>query len=82
MAMPYEVYPIFVAAKRFLDGGAIGRVSSCDGVFAHQGPLHAPWFFRREDAGWGVLADLASTRSASWRTCSGRSAGFPARSGI
>jgi predicted dehydrogenase len=33
-------------------------VSSADAVLAHQGPVHAPWFFDREKAGWGVLADL------------------------
>lgn len=58
MLMPYELYPIFVKAKHLLDEGAIGRVTSCDAIFSHQGPLHAPWFFNKEDAQWGVLADL------------------------
>lgn len=58
MAMPYELYPSFIAAKRFLADGAIGRVTSCDAIFSHQGPLHAPWFFDKRRAEWGVLADL------------------------
>ncbi|MDR1503662.1 MAG: Gfo/Idh/MocA family oxidoreductase [Prevotella sp.] len=58
MPMPYEIYPIMTAAKKMIDGGAIGKVSSCDGIFAHRGPLHAPWFFSKDAAIWGVMADL------------------------
>lgn len=58
MALPFEIYPNFVAARKMIEGGAIGDVASADGVFAHHGPLHAPWFFDRECAQWGVLADL------------------------
>ena len=46
------------AAKQLLAEGAIGRVSAADAVLAHRGPKHAPWFFDREKAGWGVSADL------------------------
>lgn len=58
MALPFDIYPIFVAAKKFIDDGVIGRVATADGIFAHQGPIHAPWFFNKEEAEWGVLADL------------------------
>ncbi len=58
MALPFEIYPPFVEAKRIIDQGLIGKVASADAMFAHQGPLHAPWFFDREKADWGVLADL------------------------
>lgn len=58
MALPFEIYPNFVAAKKMIDEGVIGEVTSADGVFAHHGPLHAPWFFDKELAQWGVLADL------------------------
>lgn len=58
MLMPYELYPIFRKAKKLISDGAIGRVTSCDAIFSHQGPLHAPWFFNKADAEWGVLADL------------------------
>ena len=58
MALPFEIYPVFVEAKRMIDTGVIGKVACADGMFAHQGPLHAPWFFNKELASWGVLADL------------------------
>lgn len=58
MALPFEIYPNFVMAKKMIEDGTIGEVASADGVFAHHGPLHAPWFFDRERAQWGVLADL------------------------
>jgi UDP-N-acetylglucosamine 3-dehydrogenase len=58
MALPFDGSPPIEAAKRLLAEGAIGRVSSADAVLAHRGPKHAPWFFDREKAGWGVSADL------------------------
>ena len=58
MALPFDASPPVVEAKRLLAAGAIGRVSSADSVLAHRGPKHAPWFFDREKAEWGVAADL------------------------
>jgi UDP-N-acetylglucosamine 3-dehydrogenase len=58
LALPFDGSPPIEAAKRLLSAGAIGRVSSADAVLAHRGPQHAPWFFDREKAGWGVSADL------------------------
>jgi predicted dehydrogenase len=58
MALPFDENPPIVEAKRLIEAGAIGQVSSADAVLAHQGPKHAPWFFDREKAEWGVLADL------------------------
>lgn len=58
MALPFEIYPVFATAKKMLDRGMIGKPASADGIFAHQGPLHAPWFFNKALAQWGVLADL------------------------
>ncbi len=58
MALPFEIYPAFAKAKQMIENGVIGKVASADGMFAHQGPLHAPWFFDKELADWGVLADL------------------------
>jgi predicted dehydrogenase len=58
MPLPYELYPNFIRAKKMLDEGTIGKITSCDGIFAHKGPLHAPWFFSKTEAQWGVLADL------------------------
>ncbi len=59
LALPFDMSPPVEAAKRLLGAKAIGRVSSADAVLAHRGPKHAPWFFDREQAGWGVAADLA-----------------------
>jgi UDP-N-acetylglucosamine 3-dehydrogenase len=58
MALPFDASPPVVEAKRLLAAGAIGRVSSADSVLAHRGPKHAPWFFDRDKAQWGVAADL------------------------
>ena len=59
MALPFDRSPAVEEAKRLIEGGAIGRVSSADAVLAHQGPKHAPWFFDKHEAQWGVLADLS-----------------------
>ena len=58
MALPNDAYPHVKAVKRMIEEGVIGDVCQMDGVFSHQGPLHAPWFFDRQKAQWGVLADL------------------------
>jgi predicted dehydrogenase len=58
MPLPFDDVPPMIEAKRLIDDGAIGFVNSADAVLAHNGPSHAPWFFDRELAGWGVLADL------------------------
>ena len=58
MALPFDASPPAIEAKRLLQAGAIGRVSLIDAVLAHQGPKHAPWFFDRDKAEWGVAADL------------------------
>ena len=58
IALPFDGSPPVEEAKRLLGAGAIGRVSSADAVLAHRGPKHAPWFFDREKAEWGVAADL------------------------
>ncbi|HLW90590.1 MAG TPA: Gfo/Idh/MocA family oxidoreductase [Roseiarcus sp.] len=58
MALPFDENPPVEEAKRLIEAGAIGRVTSADAVLAHQGPQHAPWFFDRDKAEWGVLADL------------------------
>jgi UDP-N-acetylglucosamine 3-dehydrogenase len=58
MALPFDDSPSVLEAKRIIDAGAIGKVSSADAVLAHRGPKHAPWFFDREKAEWGAAADL------------------------
>jgi predicted dehydrogenase len=58
MALPLDSSPPVDAAKRLIEAGAIGRVNGADAVLAHHGPVHAPWFYEVEQAGWGVLADL------------------------
>ena len=58
MALPYDEYPRLKIAKKILQDGVIGKITSADSMFGHIGPLHAPWFFNKELAKWGVLADL------------------------
>ena len=58
MALPFDRSPAVEEAKRLIAAGAIGRVSMADAALAHRGPRHAPWFFDREKAHWGALADL------------------------
>jgi predicted dehydrogenase len=58
MPLPFDDLPPMLEARRLIEAGAVGRVSAADAVLAHGGPVHAPWFFDRQAAGWGVLADL------------------------
>ena len=58
MALPFDRSPAVEEAKRLITAGAIGCVSMADAVLAHRGPRHAPWFFDKEKAHWGALADL------------------------
>ena len=58
MTLPNDAYPQIEMVKKLIRDGVIGEVCSVDGLFAHQGPLHAPWFFDYKKAEWGVLADL------------------------
>ena len=58
MALPNDAYPQIEKVKKLLADNVIGDICSVDGLFAHQGPLHAPWFFDYKKAEWGVLADL------------------------
>jgi UDP-N-acetylglucosamine 3-dehydrogenase len=59
MALPFDASPAIAEGKRLIESGAIGQVTSTDSVLAHMGPKHAPWFFDKDKAQWGVLADLA-----------------------
>jgi UDP-N-acetylglucosamine 3-dehydrogenase len=58
MALPFDRSPAIEEAKRLIEANTIGRVSMADAVLAHRGPRHAPWFFDKESAHWGALADL------------------------
>lgn len=58
MALPNDAYPQIEKVKELLKKDVIGDICAIDGLFAHQGPLHAPWFFDYSKAQWGVLADL------------------------
>jgi UDP-N-acetylglucosamine 3-dehydrogenase len=58
MALPFDRSPAVEEAKRLIEVGAIGHVSMADAVLAHRGPRHAPWFFDKEKAHWGAIADL------------------------
>ena len=60
-----QLLPAHKEAKEMLDAGLIGRVLSFRTTFGHGGPEMFmavknmdSWFFRRERAGMGVLADL------------------------
>ena len=60
-----QLLPAHTEAKEMLDAGLIGRVLSFRTTFGHGGPEMFmavkdmnSWFFRRERAGMGVLADL------------------------
>ncbi|QNN21298.1 Gfo/Idh/MocA family oxidoreductase [Planctomycetales bacterium ZRK34] len=57
--------PPHVKAKRMIEAGDIGRVLSFVSVFKHGGPEQwsadgmDSWFFKKAEAGFGVLGDLA-----------------------
>ncbi len=52
-----------VIAAGLIQGGALGKLLSFEAEFSHAGPdewtgTADPWFFRKNEAGMGVLADL------------------------
>jgi predicted dehydrogenase len=50
--------PKFERAREILESGAIGEILYVTQREAHGGP-YSPWFFTREEAGGGVLMDMA-----------------------
>jgi len=50
--------PKFGRAREILDSGALGEILYATQREAHGGP-YSPWFFTREEAGGGVLMDMA-----------------------
>lgn len=50
--------PKFLRAREILAAGELGRPIYVTQREAHAGP-HSPWFFTREEAGGGVLMDMA-----------------------
>lgn len=50
--------PRFVRAREWIRAGALGELRYVTQREAHAGP-YSPWFFTREEAGGGVLMDLA-----------------------
>lgn len=50
--------PKFVRAREIARSGALGEIRYLTQREAHAGP-HSPWFFSRDEAGGGVLMDLA-----------------------
>ena len=58
MALPFDRSPPIEEANDSLRRERSDGSAPADAVLAHRGPKHAPWFFDREKAGWGVSADL------------------------
>jgi predicted dehydrogenase len=50
--------PRFVRAREIVESGALGAVRYVTQREAHGGP-YSPWFFTRQEAGGGVMMDLA-----------------------
>ena len=50
--------PKFEHARRLVESHALGEILYVTQREAHAGP-HSPWFFRRDEAGGGVLMDMA-----------------------
>jgi predicted dehydrogenase len=50
--------PKFVRARKIIESGGLGDVLYVTQREAHGGP-YSPWFFSREEAGGGVLMDMA-----------------------
>jgi predicted dehydrogenase len=58
LALPFVETPDHRLVDRLLREGAVGAVSALECHRGHKGPTHAGWFYSRELAGGGVLADL------------------------
>lgn len=58
MALPHVATPEHTLVARLLADGAVGEVTTVEVHRGHRGPTHAGWFYRRDQAGGGVLLDL------------------------
>lgn len=65
IAQNQRLAPAHMKAKELIDGGAIGKVISFRTTFGHSGPENwsirpglDTWFFRKDVAAMGVMADL------------------------
>ena len=63
-------------AKEVLESGILGRVNYVSGLFGHAGPEHwsptGKWFFRKEQARFGAMADLGVHKADIIRYLTGK----------
>lgn len=63
---------------RLLHAGAIGEVTGVEEHRSHRGPTHAGWFYRKDEAGGGVLLDLGIYQLTAIATLFGPAASMTA----
>lgn len=71
-----RLFPVHRKAKEVMDSGILGKVLVVHGMFGHEGPEHwspeGKWFFRKNEARFGAMADLGVHKADIIRFLTGK----------
>lgn len=71
-----RLFPPHVKAKEILDSGILGKILIVTAMFGHEGPEHwsptGKWFFQKDKARWGAMADLGVHKADLVRYLTGK----------
>lgn len=71
-----RLFPPHVKAKEVLDSGMMGKILFVSATFGHEGPEHwsptGKWFFQKDKARWGAMADLGVHKADLVRYLTGK----------
>jgi predicted dehydrogenase len=71
-----RLFPPHVKAKEILDSGIMGKILFVSATFGHEGPEYwsptGKWFFQKDKARWGAMADLGVHKADLIRYLSGK----------
>lgn len=71
-----RLFPPHIKAKEIIDSGILGRILIVTAMFGHEGPEHwsptGKWFFQKDKARWGAMADLGVHKADLVRHLTGK----------
>jgi UDP-N-acetylglucosamine 3-dehydrogenase len=71
-----RLFPPHVKAKEILDSGIMGKILFVSATFGHEGPEYwsptGKWFFQKDKARWGAMADLGVHKADLIRHLTGK----------